>query len=548
MKTSIFFCFILCTSLVFSQSLNQQWLQRYNGTANSADWAYGIALDQSGNICVTGYCTNTNTGKDMMTIEYDPNGSVLWSKTYDGSNHGGDYSYTIKTDQSGNVYVTGRTDGGSSSADITTIKYNSSGVQQWVAIYDGNSHMFDEARALAIDNAGNVYVAGRTQTATNDYDVVVLKYDANGNQLWVRTYNGPGNGFDAAYSIAYDNSTSSLYVTGESYSTSTGADFILIKYNSDGVQQWVQRYNGPGNGGDAAIAVKLDMNGYIYITGMSDGGAGTNYDYATLKYDPSGSQLWLQRYNGVANLGDYAKAMWVDPTGNVYVTGITTIHVNTIIDSDFATVKYNTNGVQQWVNYYTGPSGTADVPCDITADVNGNVYVTGESFFTNQLDNYVTIKYDGVSGAAQWTMVYDGPANGDDLSSAIVTDAAGDVYVTGGSTGVGTGYDMATIKYSGLVGINPVSGVVPKSYRLGQNYPNPFNPETKIDFDIPVSSNVVMNIYNITGELVLTLLSTHFSAGTYSVTVNGTSLSSGVYFYRLSGDNFVETRKMILVK
>ncbi len=94
-----------------------------------------MTLDPSGNVIVTGYSTNIGTSKDMTTVKYDNTGNLIWSRTYDGPNHGGDYSYAIASDASGNIYVTGRCDGGATSSDITTIKYSSSGVPLWTVSY-----------------------------------------------------------------------------------------------------------------------------------------------------------------------------------------------------------------------------------------------------------------------------------------------------------------------------------------------------------------------------------------------------------------------------
>src|SRR4051812_32704539 len=105
--------FILgCTTNVFSQVFGQEWAARYNGTGNTIDWAYSIVTDHSDNVYVTGYSTGATTGKDMLTIKYDPSGNILWSRLYNGSNNGGDYSFSIAVDNSGNVYVTGRSDQG----------------------------------------------------------------------------------------------------------------------------------------------------------------------------------------------------------------------------------------------------------------------------------------------------------------------------------------------------------------------------------------------------------------------------------------------------
>jgi hypothetical protein len=101
--------------------------------------------------------------------------------------------------------------------------------------------------------------------------------------------------------------------------------------------------------------------------------------------------------------------------------------------------------------------------------------------------------------------------------------------------------------HAGIVSVAGESEI-PSAYTLVQNYPNPFNPTTKIDFSLPVSSSVKLNVYNIVGEKVATILDTEMSAGRHSVDFDASRLSSGVYIYAISAGNFTYSRKMILMK
>ncbi len=105
-------------------------------------------------------------------------------------------------------------------------------------------------------------------------------------------------------------------------------------------QGWVARYNGPGNDEDWAYAIALDNSGNIYVTGAS-WGLTTDYDYATVKYDSSGVEQWVVRYNGLGNVWDYASAIALDNSGNVYVTGRSW---GSGTNADYGTVKYDSSG------------------------------------------------------------------------------------------------------------------------------------------------------------------------------------------------------------
>jgi predicted acetyltransferase len=184
--------------------------------------------------------------------------------------------------------VTGVSEGQGTDWDYATIKYNSQGQELWVARYNGPGNGIDEAFAIAVDNNGNIYVTGVSegQGAVGDY--ATIKYNSQGQELWVARYNGPGNFGDVARAIAVDNQGNS-YVTGKSFGSSPYEDYATIKYNSEGQVVWVARYNGPGNGYDEASAIAVDNNGNVYVTGMSEG-QGSSSDYATIKY-PSISEV-----------------------------------------------------------------------------------------------------------------------------------------------------------------------------------------------------------------------------------------------------------------
>lgn len=545
MKISISILFmLLLTSLSPSQDLTQQWAVRFNGTANTIDWAQDMVLDNSGNAYVTGFGNNTGTGKDYVTVKYNPQGIPLWVKTYNGEENGGDYSFAIALDGQNNVYVTGRSDrGGTTYSDITTIKYNSEGVQQWVTHYDAGFNGLDEACGITVDNQGNVYVVGKTyRTATNP-DIVVVKYNSSGVVQWGKVYNGPGNYIDYGHSVAVDGS-GNVIICGVSVGANSGSDFVTIKYNSAGVEQWLARYNGPDNQSDYAQVVKVDAAGNVYVTGATSS-ASSSSDYLTVKYSPAGEQRWLRTYNGIGNLGDNATAMVLDNLGNVYVTG-KSVGTISVIDSNYATIMYNTDGVQKWVAIYKGPDNSVDVARAITLDNSGNVYVTGGSLGASSND-YATIKYNS-KGEQQWAIRYNGPANSDDFTSSIKVDGLGNVFVTGRSKGVGTDYDYATIKYSHTVGIGNNGTEIPESYLLKQNYPNPFNPSTIITFGLPKESSVKLSVYGVDGKEVAGLFNGTLSAGIYKFTMDGSNLTSGVYFYRLEAADFKDTKKMVLVK
>jgi hypothetical protein len=93
-----------------------------------------------------------------------------------------------------------------------------------------------------------------------------------------------------------------------------------------------------------------------------------------------------------------------------------------------------------------------------------------------------------------------------------------------------------------------MSGLIPAYYKLSQNYPNPFNPLTTIEFDLPKTSDVKIEVYNMIGQKIHTLINKKLQAGKHHVTFNAKNISSGVYFYRINTGEFQDVKKMILLR
>ena len=384
-------------TIKYNASGSQLWVARYNGPDNGGDKANAIAVDGAGNVYVTGQIDKSEVYTDYGTIKYNASGSQLWVARYDGPGNRYDEAFGLAVDSLGNVYVTGDSNGAYPSAnDYATIKYNPSGSQLWVARYDGPAHSVEYANAIVVDDSGNVYVTGASYGGhTKNYDYATIKYNASGSQLWVARYDGPENDWDLAYALAVD-SSGNVYVTGRSDGNDTNYGYATIKYNASGSQLWVARYDGPDYCNSHAKAIALDSSGNVYVTGWSCWSYGSDTaDYATIKYDSSGSQLWVARYNGPDNAGDKANAIAVDGADNVYVTGcIDKIYLNKSESyADYGTIKYDSSGSQLWVARYDGPGNSYDEAKAIAVDSSGNVYVTGESTGSSGTDDYATVKY-----------------------------------------------------------------------------------------------------------------------------------------------------------
>jgi uncharacterized delta-60 repeat protein len=404
-----------------------------------------MALDRNGNIYVTGYVIAPANGvDDIVTVKYDHNGNFQWEAFYNGPANMSDEPVGMAVDRNGNVYVTGWSEGGSSTVDFVTIKYDTFGNQKWAVRYNEPGSTGNYPGAIAVDGSGNVFVTGSSDSkeAINSSALVTIKYDTNGNPQWVKHYNGPANGQNGGTAISVDRG-GNVYVAGFSSGTSSGLDFVTIKYATYGSQKWVRRYNGPANGDDAAQAIAIDSAGNVCATGYSFG-ADANRDFTTIKYDTNGRRQWVKRYYGPAEADNYPTAITVDPSANVYVTGSS--HA-TASSWDYATVKYTADGLTQWVRGYNGPANSDEGATAIAVDGSANVYVTGGSKGGASSSDFATIKYDA-GGRKVWVKRYTGPGNGWSAAQSLAVDRSGNVFVTGLSCQQGTwGCDFAIIRY-----------------------------------------------------------------------------------------------------
>ena len=437
---------LISTSL--SSQINVLWESRFTSSGQSSDIAKKLTIDVAGNVYVTGTSyTNSTNGFDIVTIKYNSFGVQQWTAIFNGAGNGLDEARDIKVDNAGNVYVTGFTATTASNFDYITLKYDAAGTQLWAVSYNGSANGFDEAYALEVDAAGNVYVTGGSDVSSQGSNFMTIKYNTSGVQQWIRGYNGPGNSIDAATQLVLDN-MGNVYVSGHSFGSGTDLDIATIKYDNAGTQLFVSRYNGTQNSFDIPASLFVDNAQNVYVAGSSYGGILTDNDFVTIKYNNTGVQQWAVKYDGPPSEEDKAFDVVADQNQNVYVTGRSVGAGGSA--ENIVTIKYDAGGNVIWLDSYDGPISGFDEAREMRLGASGALYVTGFSEGVGTNNDYLTLKYDTVNGNILWEARFDGPASNNDQAFSMEIDANESVYVTGTSFDPTSFQDFSTIKWCQL--------------------------------------------------------------------------------------------------
>ena len=527
LKQILSILFILIIQSDSIPQVKQDWVSRFANPPGGVYNIAGIDVDNLGNVFISGSMIGA-TLTDYVTIKYNSSGAEQWRRIYTGLIE--DRVIDMVLDNSGNVCVTGLSENQTGTYDIITVKYNTNGDSLWVKRYNGaSSTAMDQPVAMFVDPDDNIYVSGYTFGST-PMVFVTIKYSPQGDSLWVAKY--PSGGTNLPRDIIVDDN-GNVYVYGRGTT--------ILKYGPEGNLLWNRTYSL-----EAAETNKVlcsDNSGSIYFAAKKS--TATFGDFAVVKINSSGDTLWSRVYNGLGNLQtnhDDPAALCMDNSGNIFLTG----QVYNLSSYFFSTIKYNSSGNFQWERVYSNPQNGEGGNAVLT-DNTGNVYVTGGS------NDFTTFKYNS-AGDSLWTMSYNGPSNMNDISDVMTIDNSGNIYIAGRSRQAGSPayYDIVTVKYSQTItGISTESDI-PKNFNLFQNYPNPFNPVTILEFGISDFGFVTLKIYDVLGKEVMVLVNKGMNPGTYKYNFDGGHLPGGIYFYELKIESdkelYSEVKRMILLK
>jgi hypothetical protein len=501
--------FLTCTANSIAQ-MQLDWVQRFNGYGLDYDQAYALDLDDSGNVYVTGLTqyVDLSTFK-CVTIKYNKSGVQQWLREYQREFSTFNVGFDIAVDRNGNVYVASSTG---------LLRYDRNGNLVWVR--------FDEAvlYRISVDSAGYIYSSG---LGGEHVWFTTVKYDSLGVRHWRDYATGIGSGYKL-YDMFLDHSLNVVLV-GSKTNSMTYDDYITIKYSNSGVMQWWKFYNGLASQqcSDIAYAGTSDKFGNLYVTGASMDASGY-YNFTTMKYGPSGDTIWIKRLFPPSNGYD----LKIDSRGNICIA-------SRCCGYNYVT-KLDSSANMIWQRTYRSGLGQTYFS-RLVLDSADNIYTSG-NIDTLSTSMYAAFKYDS-AGNRQYVVSYFYTPVGWNFPYDLAVDRRGSVYLTGRSN-----RSLCTVKFSEIpTGVTPLTAS-PSVFNLSQNYPNPFNPSTTIRFDVRTSGNVSMKVFDVLGREVEVIVNEYLKLGSYSVQFSGDNLPSGVYYYELRAESYTETKRMMLVK
>ncbi|EMY76356.1 beta-propeller repeat protein [Leptospira weilii serovar Ranarum str. ICFT] len=383
------------------------------GAVNATTRNQGFVVDQNGFIYVVG---NTEGGvynagpigtRDLILGKYDSKKNTVWTQQIGSA--GVDLKVVnLAVDSNGNVYVTGSTDNNgfftaalAGSEDMFVIKFNPDGTRAWTTqAGPAGPDSRTIPSGISVDTFGNSYVVGESSGPFGGpelgFNGFIVKFDSNGNQVWVRQLSIP-NARIQSNGITFDKVTGNLYLAGwgnANFETDTipgigTEDLFILKYDcNNGNKRFFAQLGLPLRT-TQSHSVAVDPFGNVFVSGESDGDFGSGADGTTalgtvVKYDSFGVRQWIRQLGPIRNRRHTSiQAMVTDTAGNVYTTGFTAGNIENESDASIGTqdvflTKHNPSGQREWVRQFGVPGGSM-FGKGIGVDLEGNLYVAGNT-------------------------------------------------------------------------------------------------------------------------------------------------------------------------
>ena len=551
-------------------SASIQWSKVYN-SPGTLDRVHGIRQTPDGGYYISGYIEGGFGFLDHIMMKIDPGGNIIWAKNFGGI-EADELRQLCITPDGGMVVAGYNASFGVGAKEVQAIKLSSDGTIEWAKTY--GTFYEDFNLSIIISSDGNYVLAGAVDI-TGGYGIrpTLIKLDPLGNVIWAKYYSGFYEDWGRDLVETPDGGFLLVGIT-TSFGVGFSNDIYLIKTDSLGNVIWSKAYGGPAE--DIVYGVVLTSDGKYVIVGYTNSSGFGSYDGLLMKVDSNGNLEWFHTYGGYST--DYLNDVLESQDNGLVAIGKRAS--NTFGSDDIYLIKTNENGYSycafstyypvvnnissvQALNYNLGVLSLISVSNYPLVTINASSgQNTSCAIIPVELKtfNYKIEKNNVVINWSTATEI-------NNMGFKVIKDGAQIGFVPGAGTttelreysfkdeNVKTGnyiYELIQVDYDGttkkIADLEVNVKNVPFNYYLEQNFPNPFNPITKIQYSIPQSGFVNLSVFNSLGERVALLVEGMIETGYYETEFNGTNLPSGIYFYTLSSNHFVSTKKMILLK
>ena len=467
----------------------------------------------------------------QSAVIYAQSPIIEWYKAYNGI-----AGYWVEQTSDSGYIIVGEILHGAGLQGLHLIKTNSIGDTIWTRRYEDSNL---NSNGYSVHQA---YDGSFVATGFYGDMLYIVKTNPEGILLWSRTFIGWILGYpNVSYSIT-QTPDSGFAAGGYSAVYGMGDDVLIVKVTNYGDTLWVQRYG-----------VNQYERGYS-VTTTNDSGlivAGSTRPASTLDYwdnpwfmktDAAGNTQWIKTFNWP--YVDVARSIQQTPDGGYLAVGYTNSFGAG--DYDYFLMKLDSAGDSLWFKTYGNNYSNRCYSIKSLSD--GNYILAGTEYtLPYNIPRILLIKVNP-SGDTLWTKVIS--STGNNLYGYCIDETFDNGYIVTGQL-VNT-YLVKLVEEPVNVEENRY-GSTNFNYTLYENYPNPFNPSTKISWQSPVSSWQTLKVYDVLGNEVATLVNEFMQTGSYNQNFNvetghAPSLPSNVYFYQLRAGDFVQTKKMILLR
>jgi hypothetical protein len=493
-----------------------QWTRVLGG--NAVEQARAVRQTPDGGYLVAGFVEGTGgEAGHAAVIKLNGDGEVLWSHTFGNPNNSWFFALDVYPD--GGFVVVGITMTEADNYEALLVRATADGTPVWTRTFGG--WMNDQGYAVTITADGGCAVAGLDATMGGGrYLAYLVKLNADGVIQWQQAWGVESINVEAR--SVHQCADGGFIISGGSVSYgewNSPFNMFVVRTNADGDALWTRQYGGRGNE-FATDAICLENGDFMIVGYTTSRGAGQR-DLCMMRVDSAGNRIWSRTYGGPGNDAAFAVARSGD--GGFILGGYTSSLGRG--GQDLCLMKTNLAGVRQWVRTYGSPrqefpwSNQCFQP---TAD--GAYILTGTTCPSDGEANMLVVK------------------TGRDLPPPRIRpreldDAGEDVWI-----------DAEFTDFDEVFSNVPFAETAPNSYAMLTNYPNPFNPTTQITFDLKETGNVKLQIFNIAGQLVTTLVSGYLERGHHMVDFDGSTLPSGAYICAMETNGLRTQLKMMLLK